>query len=93
MNIWNKLVFKYHIRLAPISDFWFTNLYGKYGKQHHLASWAFAIWNEYDDWLYNGVHGFRVLGFEVNQVCGWLDKMFWKLLPIIRFFNHREEHL
>ena len=85
----NSLVVKYHIRFAPISDFWFTNMYG---KQHHLAWWAFGIWNEYDDWLYNGVHGFRILGIEVNQVVGTLDKLFWKLLPIIRFFNRRPEN-
>ena len=84
----DKLRFKYHIRWASPSEFYFTNLYG---KQNNLRWWAFHIWNEYDDWLFNGVHGFRLLGLEVNQVVGLLDSFFWKLLPIIRFFNRRSE--
>ena len=56
-----------------------------------LRAWLFYVWNEYDDWLYNGIHGFRICGLEVGQVNGWLDKVCWRLLPIIRFFNRRPE--
>lgn len=56
-----------------------------------LRWWAFGIWNEYDDWLYNGVHGFRVLGWNVDMVHGRLEKFLWRILPVIRFFNRRPE--
>lgn len=76
----------------------FSNLRRKYNlawyrpsEYKRLRWWAFGIWNEYDDWLYNGVHGFRVLGLNVGQVTGWLDRLFWKMLPAIRFFNRRPQ--
>lgn len=74
-----SLVWKYHLQWTKPSEYF------------SLRWWVFHIWNEYDDWLYNGVHGFRLLGLEVNMVQGLLDKFFWKLLPVLRFFNRRPE--
>ena len=73
------LQWKYHIQWTKTSEY------------TSLSWWAFGIWNEYDDWLYNGVHGFRFFGLEINQVTGLLDKFFWKVLPAVRFFNRRTE--
>jgi len=85
MEIYPRLLAKWHVRwCSPIPNFYFTNLYG---QQNNLGAWVWCIWNEYDDWLYNGIHGFRILGFEVNQAPQWL----WKILPILRFFLRRPE--
>jgi len=81
MKLWHWLQWKYHLEWIPPSDCL------------SLRWWAFNVWNEYDDYLYNGIHGFRFLGFNIGQVNGWLDKMCWKLLPVIRFFNHRPERI
>lgn len=58
---------------------------------YSLRDWLLCVWNEYDDWLYNGIHGFRILGFEFETTPRWLDKLCWKLLPLIRFVNRRKE--
>ena len=58
-----------------------------------LRYWALGVWNEYDDWLFNGIHGFRVLGFEFSTEVRWLDRLCWKLLPILRFVIRRPEHI
>ena len=52
----------------------------------HLRSWFFWAWNEYDDWLYDGIHGFRICGLEFDTFPRWLSWASWKLLPIFRFF-------
>lgn len=56
-----------------------------------FRGWALWVWNEYDDWLYNGIHGFRVLGFEFSTETRWLDKVCWKLLPVLRLIIRRPE--
>ena len=84
MTIYPRILCRWHGRWDSPSEFYFTNLYG---KQNHLLAWVWCIWNEYDDWLYNGIHGFRILGLEIGQAPHWL----WKLLPIIRYFIHRQE--
>ena len=59
---------------------------------YDLRGWALWAWNEYDDWLYNGIHGFRILGFEFSTEVRWLDRLCWKLLPIFRFIARRPEY-
>ena len=59
----------------------------------HLCWWFFHIWNEYDDWLFNGVHGIRIIGLNIGRIPHWIDKLMWKLLPIFRFINRRAERL
>jgi hypothetical protein len=55
-----------------------------------LRWWALWAWNEYDDWLFDGIHGFRILGFEFSAEPKWLDKLCWKVLPLIRrYVVHR----
>jgi hypothetical protein len=58
-----------------------------------FAAWCLWAWNEYDDWLYNGIHGFRILGFEFGCENKGLNWICWRLLPVIRFFNRRPEHI
>ena len=79
MKMINYLRWKYHLAWDPPSEY--VNIW----------NWVFCIWNEYDDWLYNGVHGFRVLGLNIGMVSGLLDRLFWKILPVVRFINRRPE--
>lgn len=85
MRIYPKILARWHGCWVSPSEFYFVNLYG---RQNNLLAWLWWIWNEYDDWLYNGIHGFRILGLEINQAPDCL----WKLLPIIRFIVRRPEH-
>jgi len=49
-----------------------------------LRWWALMAWNEYDDWLFDGIHGFRILGFEFSTEPRWLDKLCRRILPLVR---------
>lgn len=49
-----------------------------------LRAWALWAWNEYDDWLFDGIHGFRILGCEFDTAPRWLNRVCWKILPLIR---------
>ena len=75
MTVYLKFLRRWHGKWESPSEF------------HSLRDWAFWIWNEYDDWLYNGIHGFRILGLEIGQAPNWL----WKLLPLCRFVIRRPE--
>lgn len=67
-------------------------LYWKLGFQHYVRPkdcqssryWALWVWNEYGDWLFEGIHGFRILGLEFTTEPRWIDKACWKILPVIR---------
>ncbi len=72
---------------------WYHLDWDRPSEYAHLRWWAFHIWNEYDDWLFNGVHGLRFMGLNVGVIPTWLDKVFWKVLPVLRFFNRREERV
>ncbi|KKL11660.1 hypothetical protein LCGC14_2543550 [marine sediment metagenome] len=54
-----------------------------------LRYWLFWAWNEYDDWLYDGIHGFRICGHEFDTFPRWLNWASWKLLPVFRLFIRR----
>lgn len=58
-----------------------------------LRGWALWCWNEYDDWLYNGIHGIRILGAEFDTEPKWISKLCWKLLPFLRFVIRRPEYI
>ena len=77
----NTLRRLYHLEWSRPSDY------------AHWRWWAFHVWNEYDDWLFNGVHGLRIFGLNIGVLPRWLDKFFWKLLPMLRFFNRRTERM
>ncbi len=53
--------------------------------------WLVWAWNDYDDWLYNGIHGFRLLGAEFDTAPRWLVHLCWKILPLFRYFIRRPE--
>ena len=60
-------------------------------KGFEVRYWLIHVWNEYDDWLYNGIHGFRVLGAEFFTQPRWLNWACWRILPLLRFFIRRPE--
>jgi hypothetical protein len=58
-----------------------------------LRGWFLWAWNEYDDYLYNGIHGFRIMGFVFTCEQPVLNWLCWKLLPIFRLLNRRPERI
>ncbi len=60
-------------------------------KGYEFRYWLICVWNVYDDWLFNGVHGFRICGAEFDTEPRWLNRICWRLLPIFRFVNRRPE--
>ena len=58
-----------------------------------LRYWMVWAWNEYDDWLYNGIHGFRLVGAEFDTYPRWLEKLSWRLLPLFRAIIRRPEQI
>jgi len=60
-------------------------------RYRSFRCWLVWAWNEYDDWLYNGIHGLRILGAEFDVYPRWLDRLCWRFLPIFRFFIRRKE--
>ena len=56
---------------------------------YQFRYWLLWAWNEYDDWLYDGIHGFRIIGAEFDTHPRWLERLCWRLLPLFRFFIRR----
>ena len=53
-------------------------------KGYEFRYWLLWVWNEYDDWLFDGIHGFRILGGDFDTQPRWLNWLCWKILPFIR---------
>ena len=53
--------------------------------------WLAWAWNQYDDWLYDGIQGFRLIGAEFGTEPRWLNRLCWWLLPVFRYFIRRPQ--